>query len=441
MKIRIYYGWWVVGATFLTLFVCAGIGFSTFPVFLKYLEADMKWDRERLSIASAIAALAAGFTTPIIGGIIDRYGLRRVMLPGTVLLAAAYVLLGQVHSLLQFYILNLAVGVGLAATTILPSQTLVSRWFKRRRGRAMGIVTAANAFGSIIWISLTSRMIASYGWRQTYGIYGILMGIVSVPLIFFVIRNSPESMGLNIDGEDDSPSDAVSAPVLRENEIGYSMRDALKTGTFWLIFGAIFFVQFAASGFGLHAVSFLSDSGLPNVRATDIWASVQFVSIAARFLFGYLSERYQKRYFAAAANVSRVISLAALVLFAASITPLAATLVLLVVVYGAGMGCNAVINPLIISESFGIKNFGKIMGFLGIPYTIGMALGMYAGGRLYVLRNDYIAAFGVFAAAFLLAGVAIFFAKPCMLLERKSGAEEGLGISQAGLEAIAPPEK
>lgn len=435
---KIYYGWWIVGATFLILFVCAGIGFSTFPVFLKYLEQDMNWNRESLSIASGIAALAAGLTTPFIGAIIERFGLRIVMLPGAVLLSLAYLLLGEIHSLRELYLLNLAVGFGLAATTILPSQTLVSRWFERRRGRAMGIVTTASALGSVLWIRVSSEMIESYGWRRSYGILGVLIGIVSIPLIFLIIRNSPRSMGLELDGYGGPLPDSDASLERKDsgNEEGYSLRKALRTNTFWLVFVATFCVVFASSGFGLHVIPFLSDKGLPITRAATIWAAAQGVSIAARFFFGYLSEHYQKRYFAAAANFSRLICIGALLLFALALAPLAAAVVLLVVVYGAGMGCNAVTNPLLISESFGVKNFAKIMGVLGIPYTLGMALGMYAGGKLFVLQGNYLLAFSVFAATFLLAGIAIFFAKPCMLLE-KLEAQKGISESE---KIVAEPD-
>ena len=97
----------------------------------------------------------------------------------------------------------------------------------------------------------------------------------------------------------------------------------------------------------------------------------------------------------------------------------------LVLLYGLGQGCNAVINPLVISETFGVKAFGKLMGMLGIPFTIGMALGLAAGGHLYVLRNDYKLAFSVFALAFLLAGLAISFARPHYLFETRSTRYEG----------------
>lgn len=421
---KLYYGWWIVLATFFTLFVCAGIGFSTFTVFLKYLEADMQWSRTSLSLAPALAAIAAGFSTPLIGWAIDRYETRAVMLPGVIILSVSYMLLGKVSEVHQLYALFIISGVGLAATTLLPSQTLVSRWFERRRGRVMGLVTMASALGTVVWLPVAGRLIEVAGWRNAYYALGAAIAIVSLPLVCFIIRSSPGSMGLSLDGRGASPSDGGGpiAPetTARARERGYTVREAFGTKSFWLILCATFFVVFGSSGFGLHIVPFLSDADIPTTRAAGLWSAAHLCSIGARFIFGYLSENRQKRYFASAANVSRTVSLFTLILFSAGIAPFNAAVVMLIIVYGLGMGCNAVINPLLVSETFGIRYFGKLMGMLGIPYTIGMALGLVSGGYLYDLMSNYILAFSVFAASFLVAGVSIVLARPCMLYDRVS---------------------
>lgn len=425
----IYYGWWIVLATFCTLFVCAGIGFFSFPVFLKFIEADMHWGRDSLSKAVAISALAAGFSTPAVGYVVDRFGPRAVMMPGAAVLSISFVFLSRINTIYQLYMLFLAIGIGMAAATILPCQTLVSRWFETKRGRAMGIVTVANGLGGMVWMPVSNSLIEAVGWRNAYEILGIIIAAVSLPLIWFIIRSSPRSMGLAVDGEPRlSPEAGASAMEKRipaGEEQGYTIREGLGTTSFWLIFCAMFLVVFATSGFTLHVVAFLSDSGLSSGGAAAVWSATLGVSIGGRFLFGFLSEKHQKRYFASVADVSRTLSLLLLMLFALQMAPRAAAVVQLVIVYGLAQGCGAVINPLLVSETFGVKAFGKLMGLLGIPYTIGMALGPWLGGHLFVSRSNYNVAFGVFAAAFLFAGVAIIFARPCFLLDSLSGGRAG----------------
>ena len=417
---------------FCTLFVCAGIGFFSWPVFLKFIEADTGWGRDSLSYAAALSALAAGFISPLIGYFIDRYGTRAVMIPGAIVLSVAFVLLSRASAVYQLYLLFLATGVGMAATTMLPCQTLVSRWFKQKRGRAMGVVVIGNALGGVAWMNVSNRLIETAGWRNAYWILGIIIAAVSLPLIWLIVRDSPKSMGLMMDGRADPLTDAGESGDEAQSDAGeddYTMREALGTGSFWLIFCATFFVMFASSGFGLHIIAFLSDSGLSSEKATAIWSTSLAIGIGGRFLFGFVAEKLQKRYMAAAANVFRAMSLLLLLLYVLKIVPQSAATAQLVILYGLGQGCNAVINPLVVSETFGVKAFGKLMGLLGIPFTIGMALGLAAGGRLYVLRDNYNLAFSVFALAFLLAGTAISFARPHFLFDTLSAGRER-GVEQ-----------
>lgn len=431
MKRKIYYGWWIVLAAFSSLFVCAGIGFFTLPIFLKFIEADMGWGRDSLSNAGAISALSAGFITPVIGYLIDRFGMRTVMVPGALILSAGFLLLARIDAVYQLYLLFIAVGIGMAATTILPCQTLVSRWFDRRRGRAMGIIAVANGVGGVVWVNASDLLIQSRGWRNAYEILGIIIAVIALPLIWFIVRSSPQSMGLSVEDrsipESEFTASTTEKSVAGTEEAGYTVREALGTMSFWLICCATFFVMFSASGFSLHAVAFLSDSGLSSRNAALVWSISLGISIVGRFAFGFLSERYQKRYLASAGNISRFFSLLLLVFFALKLVPQAAALVQLVILYGLGQGCNAVMSPLIIGETFGVKAFGKLMGLLGIPYTIGMALGQVAGGHLYESQDNYNIAFAVFALAFLFAGIAVVLAKPYFLFETRSVAGHAEG--------------
>jgi MFS family permease len=420
-----YYGWRIVIATSCNLFVCSGIGFFTFPVFLKFIEADLHVGRDSLSYAGALAALAAGFATPAIGYALDRYGARAVMLPGAALLSTSYLLLSRSDSLLHLYALFLTIGIGMAATTILPTQTLISRWFVKRRGRAMGVTAVAGALGAMVWMPLSSRLIEALGWRNAYEVLGIVIATVSLPLISLLIRSSPQAMGLAVEGEGSESSEAETsesrAPKVDGIEPGYTMAEALATRGFWLIFCSSFFGPFAASGFGLHVVAFLSDTGLSPGEASSVWSAVIGISIGGMFLFGFLAEKCQKRYLGSAGMFSRGLSVLFLVLFSLGVVPRVMAIGQLIILYGLALGCVQVVSPLLLSETFGVKSFGKLGGLIGIPFTLGMALGQVVGGRLFVLQNNYSLAFGIFALAFLLSGVAFALVKPYFLVNQRGG--------------------
>jgi MFS family permease len=235
-------------------------------------------------------------------------------------------------------------------------------------------------------------------------------------------------MGLTVDGETKSSDDAepsVDKDGAAAKEDGYSLREALKTPSLWLIACATFFVAIPASGFGLHVIAFLTDSGLSSLGAAYSWGATLAASICGRIFFGWISEQFQKRYFFATASAVRGFSMLLLVLFSFKMLPPALAIIQLALLYGFGNGCTAVMNPLIIGETFGVRSFGKIMGVIGIPFTIGMAVGQVAAGKFYVMMNDYTSIFVIFAISFMCAGTAISFAKPLFLFKtRESSAQK-----------------
>ncbi len=421
-----YYGWWIVIATSCVLFVSTGIGFFTFPVFLKFMEVDLQVGRDTLSCAGALGALAAGFSTPLIGYAMDRYPARAVMLPGAVLLSAGFLFLSRARSPLELYLVFLAVGVAMAATTLLPVQTLVSRWFEARRGRAMGITAVAGTLGGMVWMPVSSRLIEALGWRDAYAVLAGVIAVVSIPLVWTFIRSSPRSMGLTLEGEgrgrpprygDGDRALREGGGVGPEEEAGYETAEALAKPGFWLIFCSSFFGPFASAGFGLHAVAFLSDCGFSPEGASLVWSLLMGVSLCGMFLCGLLAERYRKRYLCAAAQGCRGLSVLLLVLFSLGLLSRTSAVIQLVVLTGLAAGCINVVSPLLVSETFGVRAFGRLSGLLGIPFTLGMAAGQVVGGRLYVVRNNYDLAFTVFGLAFLVSGVALGLVRPYFLVE------------------------
>jgi MFS family permease len=241
-----------------------------------------------------------------------------------------------------------------------------------------------------------------------------------------LIRNSPQAMGLALEGEEENRSGSFRGephgsgpPAEDETGPGYTTAEAVRTSGFWLIFCSGFFGPFAASGFGLHVVAFLSDSGLSAGKASLVWSAVIGTSIIGMLLSGFLAERYQKRYLASAGMFSRGSSVLLLVLFSLGVVPVVPAIGQLVILYGLALGCVQVVIPLMMSETFGIRSFGRLNGLIGIPFTLGMALGQIVGGRLFVLQNNYSLAFGAFALAFFVSATVLALVRPYFLLESR----------------------
>ena len=198
---EVYYGWWIVAASFSILLVTVGVGLYAPPIFLVPLQDHFGWSRAAIAGGSAVAALTVGAVSPLVGISIDRYGSRKVMTAGALVMGSAFCLFGAIQSLWQLYALNVIAAIGIASVAWLPNQTLISNWFDRIRGRAMGIALAGIGFGGLAMPPLADFLITEFGWRIAFAALGSLVLLIVVTVTLALVRSKPEDMGLLPDGE------------------------------------------------------------------------------------------------------------------------------------------------------------------------------------------------------------------------------------------------
>ncbi|HRX26838.1 MAG TPA: MFS transporter, partial [Aminivibrio sp.] len=170
-----FYGWWIVGATFTVLFIGLCSGFYTVSVFLEPIEQTFGWNRTRISLGFTIAALLVGLLSPVVGIAVARLGARAVQLFGALVTGFGLILASFIQTLWQYYIIYIVVAVGLASVSLVPSQTVISHWFEKRRGTAMGIIMTGIGLGGMAMVFIASMMNEAYGWRWAYRFLGILV--------------------------------------------------------------------------------------------------------------------------------------------------------------------------------------------------------------------------------------------------------------------------
>jgi MFS family permease len=293
---KFFYGWWIV--------VVAGIGLClsygpiivySFGVFIKPLTQELHSSRASISLAFTLANLVQSISSPLAGRLADRLGARRVILVATIIFALLLVfsqlLPAKLWSFYAFFGLLGFVGSGPAP---IPYVKVISRWFDRHRGLALGLTMFGIGAGVILMPALAQKLIAMFGWRSTYVVIGLLVLVVSVPVVAFFLKESPEEMGLLPDGA----VAARNATQRQGSEEGLTWWDARRSATFWLMVGAVFLVGASLHGCVLHLAPMLSDQGVSPQRIGLAISILGSALLIGRVGSGYLLDRFFAPYVA-----------------------------------------------------------------------------------------------------------------------------------------------
>jgi MFS family permease len=400
-----FYGWWIVAASFLILLITVGIGLYAPPVFLVPLQDHFGWSRAAITGGVSVGALTAVMISPFVGALIDRYGARMVMTAGALVMGVAFGCMGSIQSLWQLYALNVLGGAGISCAAWIPNQTLISNWFDRKRGLAMGITLAGIGFGGFIMASLAGILVVQIGWRLAYLSLGALILLVVVTVVLAVVRSHPADLGLLPDGDPVGPQNpSASESGAAQAAEGLDLSESVRTSSFWVLSLANFLWTFGSMSIIGHLAAFLSDQGFETRIAAGSLGVAILISVLGRVTFGLFSDRYSKKSIMSAALILHALAVAFL-FSQSSLAALAAFLLL----FGLGLGGGAVLVPLLVGEFFGLRAFGKILGVAMIFSALGAATGPVVTGRIFDLTGGYDSAFIIHIISFCAAAVAILF--------------------------------
>jgi MFS family permease len=404
---RPFYGWWIVSVSATTLLLAGGIGYYTFGAFFTPLVNEFGWNRAQISLSMSIMGLI-GLAGPLFGIWVERFGARRTMMLGALVMGLSFACLGFTSSLYYFYAVYFVVAIGQMAILHIPVLTLVSQWFEKRRGLAMGVSVAGLGLGGMIMLPFSAYLISLLGWQWTYRILGMAICLVLLPLIALIVRNSPRDMGILPDGELCTPPDAECAAQPRQS-IGtqaWTLSGALRTPTFWMLVAAFTLVFTGTSSVIAHAVPLFVGQGFSNQMASTIVGSAVGVSILGRISTGYLCDRVSVKY---AATLFFVLQAIALLLLISAGTR--ASVPAFIAIFGLAMGGLFVLEPLVIREYFGLGSFASIYGGLWAFETFGWGAGPYITGYVFDRTGSYNSAFLVFLVATLIATALIMLVR------------------------------
>ena len=409
-KSGIFYGWVIVLISFLTLVLVMGTRF-TFGVFYIRILEDTGWSRAATAGIFSVSMIVYALASLGVGAAFDRLGPRRMFPLAALLLGGGYMLCSQISTLWQFYLYyGVIVGVGLTALGFVPHVSLVSRWFVRRRGLANSLALSGQGLGALVLAPLSEYLIAHYGWRQSYLIYGLLIPGLLIPLILIWHRDSPASLGLQPDG-DSAPADEKrdvrqTAPVMVR--AGYAW--ILKTRAFWALFFIVFSLAFNHMTLLVHQNQYLVDIGFNPTFAAWMLGLSGILRSAGSIMWGGISD---------CATREMSLTLSALLGFLAlpcllwvQVSPSSWQVVLFVLLMGLGYGGVSVVYAASAADLYQGRNFGKILGLLDIGFGLGAALGAYLAGVLFDRFRSYELTFYLVMGLILASIACIWIAAP-----------------------------
>ncbi len=408
---NVFYGWWVVAAGTFLYFLGIGSVFYGFSAFFNPMVAEFGWSRAVTSGAYSLSRLEGGIEGPVIGWLIDKFGARKLIFIGVALTGVGFMALTQVSSALSLYLIfGLLVTMGYETGFFHATTNATANRFIKKRSRALSFITAGGGFGGFVIVPFLALMITNFGWRTAAIVIGAVVLVLGLPTAY-IVRSKPEDKGLLPDGEMVEPISQAApeaAPVDLEGlalpetvtgEIDFTVREAMKTGTFWTFVIAMMLRACILSAIVVHQIPHLVDVGISYEAAAACLGTMILLSVPGRLLFGWLGDRFDNRYLLLVTSVIQALG----ILIFINITTLWMAYVF-AIIYALGYGGAIPLTLAFRGRLFGRKAFATIGGITSALTSIAAVAAPVFAGYVFDVSGSYQVAFYTFLGMVSLSG-------------------------------------
>jgi MFS family permease len=413
-KQPMFYGWWIVVGLFV-IDTVASLGRYNLAAFLPFIMDDVGWGRETISLAQSIAIWLYALFVLLAGVLVDRIGSRKTFLIGGAVTILGWVLFSAVQAPWQLYLyygVLLALAVGM--THYVPVMATTRKWFRKRAGVVAGITGSAWAVGSSIFMPVMTGMAASQGWRQTSLVLGVCFGAVIILCALFIIRDTPESVGLRPDGEASTPVADPKASI----EISWEVKRALKTSQFSLLFFAYSVYNIGLNGLVAHAVTWGTELGCPEASAGIFSTAFAVAWMLGSIAGGWAGDKYGKGW---VMPIGLIIATVTMLCGGLAVHTQAGLMVLSIGV-GLGTGLQVPLYAPLLGDLFGRARVGSLFGIITFGYGLIGGWGPLIWARLRETTGSYNDAALVSVVCYAMAAVAMLLIRPMKAGRSESGA-------------------
>ncbi len=421
---RIHYAWIITGVTFLVLLVTSGIR-STPGLLILPLEQEFGWTRITVSTAVSINLLLYGLVGPFAASLMDRFGVRRVIIWSVAGLAMAQLLMTLIRHDWQLDVLwGVVVAVSAGATAIVLAATIASRWFVRRRGLVMGILSSANATGQMLFLPPLALLAGLAGWRAVMLVMAAV-AILLIPAIALLMRDQPSDAGLTRYG-----ADAAATGDMPPASLGPLQALALgvRSGDFWFLSISYFICGASTLGLiGTHFIPASVEHGISEVTAASVLGLMAIFNVVGTTCSGFLSDRFDNRLLLCVYYLSRGLSLLFLpYAFGLGMFGLLGFMIFY------GLDWIATVPPTVglVGKIFGQRNAPVIFGWIAAVHMLGSAFAAFGAGALRTWLGDY-------QVAFMSSGLLCLIAAGVVIRIGRGSSQPALPVQPLGASAAA----
>ncbi|MFC2060223.1 MFS transporter [Chloroflexota bacterium] len=356
----VFYGWWVIGACIVISVCTGGVIHYGFTALLEPIAKEFGWSYAQISLAASIRGLETGLLAPLMGFLVDRWGPRKLMFSGAVILGFGLILLSRTTSLGMFYGAFVVIAIATSTSSHTVTMTAVISWFRKRTSIAIGILASGFSLGGLL-IPVVVRLIDIFEWRMAMFILGIAMWIIVLPLSLLVRSKPKQHLYLSENSEDNTVMASEDPLPAESGGAKIGARHILTSVAFWHIALAIMCQALVLNAVSTHVMPYLSSIGMPRSDAGFVASALPLASICGRISFGWLGDRMDKRRVAATAFALTSLGL---LLFNSAANVGSWLLVPFLIIFGTGWGGGTVIRAALVVEHFGRRRFGTVLGFV-----------------------------------------------------------------------------
>jgi MFS family permease len=417
----LHYGWVVAAATFLTMLATAG-ALGSAGVMIEPLQKEFGWANADISFALAVRFVLFGLMAPFAAAFMNHFGVRKVVTVALGMIATGLVLSFAMTEIWQLVLLwGVIIGFGTGMTALVLGATVATRWFTERRGLVVGMMTASNATGQLVFLPLLASLTTSFGWRDALTVVLVALGLAFC-LIMLLMRDYPGDVGLAPYGEsfaEKPPRQATSLASLLASPI-VALRDAAQTWTFWVLFFTFYVCGLSTNGLiQMHWITLCGDFGVTPVSAAGALAVIGVFDFFGTILSGWLSDRYDNRWLLFAFYGLRGLSLIYLPFSDFNVYALS----VFAVIYGLDWVATVPPTVKLSVERFGKERAAVTFGWIFTGHQLGAATAAFGAGTTRTLFDTYIPALYVSGSFCILAALLVMtMARPLRMKTAEAAA-------------------